>query len=232
MPALGCDFSSTVCRSLYSSFPHVLVFSCWAPEREPSVEIKLWWRWAIKECKTTWKWKNVHFLDREIDFNAGKEPQQQTCRQHHDAFTSSSRLRRIQKPNVVVTPICLHVAFYLHDLFTDYTLSCHLGHKEQWVLQFIAPWLHLCLALTPSNSEGEGPRGHRMSCCYEGELKSIQKFSLNTDLPFCWLKVTQTPFFYDVQLPLKSGIRVYKVFIVLKWAGEDKWRAFSPRRAK
>lgn len=96
------------------------------------------------------------------------------------------RLWRIQKPNVVAPRICLHGAFYLHDLFTDYTLSCHLGHKEQWVLQFIAPWLHLCLALTPSNSEGEGPRGHWMSCCHEGEPTSIHKCSPNTDLPFCW----------------------------------------------
>lgn len=106
------------------------------------------------------------------------------------------RLWRIQKPNVVASPICLHVAFYLHDLFTDYTLSCHLGPKEQWVLQFIAPWLHLCLALTPSNSQGEGPRGHRMSCCYEGEPTSIQKCSPNTDSPFRWLKVAPTPFFF------------------------------------
>lgn len=115
-----------------------------------------------------------------------------------DAFTSRAAHlmwmpRPPQKSNAFTDRICLYVVFYLPDLchwpYSD-TLSCHLAHKEQSELQFITPLLHLCMRVTPSNPEGEGPRGQQMSCCREGEPASTQPFSPNID--FYWSEVAAT----------------------------------------
>lgn len=143
------------------------------------------------------------------------------------------RLWRIQKPNVVATPICLHVAFYLHDLFTDYTLSLSPRPQRSMIITIYSPVAPPLPRANPVKFRGR--RAKRSS----NVLLLRGRADINTEvLPkhrFALLLIksgTDTLFFYDVQLPLKCGTRVYKVFIVLKWAGEDKWRAFSLRRAK
>lgn len=92
--------------------------------------------------------------------------------------------------DIEMQPICPHLNLYQNDLLTDCGWSPHLVYRGQSQSQFMAPWLRLCLGVTPLHREGQGSRGHQMSCCYWGRLTSMGRDSPNTFFPFSWLKMT------------------------------------------